>query len=738
MTTKTLRPVFSLPSAGDIIPIVVGGMISGVFLVVVAVSFATLIYADAPPHAIGQAVSLVLVGAAVTTFVTSLFSSYPGTIALPQDSPAAILALTTAAMAGPMAGQGAEARFYTVVAAVLISTVTVGAAMFILGHFRLGRLIRFIPYSVVGGFLAATGWLLLKGGLAIMAELPGSLEALNAVFDAPMLIRWLPGVALALVLFVLMRRFRHPLLVPLMLIAGLVAFFITLFLTQTSLERAADLQLLIGPFPEGNTWQLPVSARLLAADTTALTALLPNLATLMLVSVISLLLNCSGIELAVSQDIDLNRELKVSGMTNVLTGLAGGIPGYPALSVTLIARMIGSNSRLLGVVAALVGLAAAVAGSQLLSLFPRAVLGGLVMFLGLHLLVEWVYDARRQMPHADYAVVLLILLVVMLGGYLEGIAIGLLAAVALFLVDYSRHSVVKQVFTGDAYRSSVIRSQEEQRYLCEQGQALLILRLNGYIFFGTANSLLELIRQRLAEEHLPALQYVVLDFRLVTNFDTSAVMSFARMKQLAESRGFTLALANLRPEVAARFRSAGDLLEAGPVRQFADLDHAVEWVENRMLSGGSVQIQQPGGSLQAHLEHAMPAPMAAAIVGHLQRISLSAGRHLVHQGELAQELFFIESGMLGVHVRLENGATVRVRTATSGSVLGEIGFYLQSARTASLVAEEDSVVYTLTPAALQQMEQEDPQAAAALHRYLAEMLAQGLADNAASLRAALA
>src|SRR5690606_680633 len=396
MLAKSRSSSVLLSQAGALASALLGGLISGVFVVVLAVSLATLVYADTWPQFAGRAIAFVLVGTASLTFILALTSSYPGTIALTQDSPAAILAISIPASIRSIAGASPEEQFYTAVATILLTTVAVGVMMFLLGHFRLGRMIRFIPYSVIGGFLAATGWVLLRGGIEILIELPDNFAALPELVTLPMLIRWLPGVIVALALLVLLRRYRSAVLAPVLLVAGTLIFHAILLITQTPLDRAAELQLLVGPFPDGAVWQPPVSAHLLSVDPTHILSRLPGLAPLFVITIVSLLLNCSSLELAVGKDIDLNHELKATGAANVVSGLLGGMPGYHALSVSLITHLIGANGRLVGITAALITASVALAGDQFLMLIPRAILGGLVIFLGLHLLVEWVIDARRK------------------------------------------------------------------------------------------------------------------------------------------------------------------------------------------------------------------------------------------------------------------------------------------------------------------------------------------------------
>ena len=98
---------------------------------------------------------------------------------------------------------------------------------------------------------------------------------------------------------------------------------------------------------------------------------------------IDVLLQVTGIELAVEQDMDLNRELKVAGVANLLSALGGGMPGYPATSITVLAHKMGTRSRLVGLfVAASCGVVL-IFGSTALSYFPKLIVGGLNMYVGM-------------------------------------------------------------------------------------------------------------------------------------------------------------------------------------------------------------------------------------------------------------------------------------------------------------------------------------------------------------------
>ena len=88
----------------------------------------------------------------------------------------------------------------------------------------------------------------------------------------------------------------------------------------------------------------------------------------------------------------------------------------------------------------------------------KKVESGLLMFLGLGFLVEWVIDGWSKLPHTDYAVVLLILVVIGVAGFLAGVGVGLAATIILFVVNHSRIGVVRSSLSGAEMRSNVGRA----------------------------------------------------------------------------------------------------------------------------------------------------------------------------------------------------------------------------------------------------------------------------------------
>ena len=201
------------------------------------------------------------------------------------------------------------------------------------------------------------------------------------------------------------------------------------------------------------------------------------------------------------------------------------------------------------------------------------------MFLGLAFLVEWVWDKRKVLPPVEYGVVLVILAAIIGKGFLPGVVIGLVLAVVLFAVNYGRIELVREVAFGETYHSNVDRPPSERAALRSMGGAVQILRVNGFLFFGSANGLLERIRKRV---EAGPLRFLVIDLRRVTGVDSSAVVAFVKVIGLAQTHGFELVLTGVSEPVRKQL-ARGGVDEGELVRFEPDLDRGLQRCEEALL-----------------------------------------------------------------------------------------------------------------------------------------------------------
>lgn len=721
----------SLSIASDVFA---GGMV-GCITLALAGSYALLIFSGPLAPYASWGATLALITAVVIGLFTLLAGTHAGQVCIPQDRIAPILGFMSASIIA-LAGADAapEALFATLAAAIACSTLLTGLAVYLLGRFQMGNLIRFVPYPVIGGFLAGSGWLLATGSVRAATGLSPAPEHWHELLVEGRIGGWIPVAAFGFSLFALQRRLRHWAVLPGFLALAVGGFYAGLALAGLAPEDARASGWLIPALAQGAS--LP--------DWHALPALVDGwmvlqmgaaFAAVAMTSIVSILLNSSAMDLEAHRETDLNRELRTLGVGNLLAGLGGGMVGFPSLSLSRLVKEAGATGRLVHGAMVVVCLACLAGNLEWIGTLPRFVLGGLLLYLGLVFLHEWLIASWDRLPRADYAAVVVILGVIAFSGYFQGVAVGLLIATLVFVANYSRVRVVTHRLSGAEQRSNVDRSPEEQDILAREGRRIQVLRLQGFIFFGSASSLLTGIREQL--ESGKGVDMVVVDFSRVYGLDSSAVISLRKLRELVAARRATLVLCGVAPRILRQMERSGLDTEPGPhLRVLPDRDRALEWCEERILEGHpEIRQRAASGDLLDRLAASWPAdgPPIRGLETYLERRNAREGEWILRQGDPAHELFFLERGRLTAMI--EGGR--RLRSMAPGAVVGELGLYLNEPRSASIQADEASVLRRLDRAALEKMQREAPALASAFHQCMLRLVAARLATTSRTLQTVL-
>jgi SulP family sulfate permease len=424
------------------------------------------------------------------------------------------------------------------------------------------------------------------------------------LFQPASLIRWAPGILLALTLLIASRshRFQHFLVTPILLILSIGIFYIVALMSGMGMNELRTQDWLLGPFESGSMWK-PMDLSLLAqVNWTMIASQATNLFAAAMISIIALLLSVSALELIAQKDMDPRRELTVMGIANLASGLLGSTVAYHYLGISSLAQRMKANSPLVGIIVIFMLSVVLLSGAAVLSLIPKFMVGGLLLFLGATFLVEWVYDAWFRLPKLDYLLVIAILVVVGSVGFLQGVAVGILGAIVLFTVNYGHIDVVNDVLSSSNFRSNMERPIEHYRKLHDLGGQVYILRLQGFVFFGTAQSLLNRIRERIQDRTQEKLNHIILDFHRVNALDSSAVLSMVRIHQLTKANNIHLLLTEVTEDMQKKFERS-ELKEG--VEQlllyFPTLDHGAEWCEMRILNTDPSSMVIRAGSMQGQL-----------------------------------------------------------------------------------------------------------------------------------------
>ena len=223
-----------------------------------------------------------------------------------------------------------------------------------------GALSASCPYPVIGGFLGATGWLMITGAMQVVTDQRPTLANLGAFVDAAPWQKLAAGAVVAVALHLLLRRSKSPFVMPGVLLAAFVVAHIVVLPAARHSPRAQasgwmfDLQ----PGAEAEL-AVEIRAALHTFPWTALPALAGDLLAVMFVTIINLLLNTTGIEIATRTEANIERDLKVLGVANIVTAAFGGYVSCTSLSRSMLVRTAGATSRLAGLTVAAISAARA-------------------------------------------------------------------------------------------------------------------------------------------------------------------------------------------------------------------------------------------------------------------------------------------------------------------------------------------------------------------------------------------
>ena len=736
-------------------PNLLAGALSALVTVSYSVSYGALIFSgDTLKPFVPVGLHAALLSACVIALVVAIGSSFKFAIAGPDSNATAILAVMSAAVTGAMAASGASPREIgaTVLVLLPLTAILTGVLVSVLGLVGGGRLMRFFPYSVLGGFLAGTGYLVFDGAIKVLS---GQSFSWQFVAHPPRLhaAGWLVAFCVAFALLVLPRYYKHYLIMPGVIVGGIALFYIALLISHVSVDRARELGLLFPPLqtihgdPTGPAAGLTPFNAYQWARWPVLFSQWQNFMAMTIVVAITILLNMTGLDLATQSDVHVDQELRINGIANLFSGICGGMIGYLSISRSMLNFKAGAVSRLAGVFTAVLALGAAFVFSPAVSYLPRPVLAGLLFFLGLSMIREWVWDMASKLPLTEYLLVVTIMLQIAIQGLIPGIAFGLLIAGVIFVYSYSRTNCIKNNFTGNNYFSNKERPLEQIEELRRRGGVARALTLQGYIFFGTSSAIVAASRALIESE---GLKYLLLDFRMVQGLDASAVFSFTKLEQVCERHKCRLGFSGLKTE-AERVLKQTHFLPKPNVLVFADLDHGMEWIENMILSDSHASIRRMLTSsenlygtqimaefdLRRMLSRQFKHEHLETLIQYCESIKLPENATLFKKGDPGDALFFIERGELSVLLKLENGQTKRLRTFGPGTVVGEMALFSQLPRSADVVTDSACRVRKLSAVSLARMAEENPAASIELHNFIVKLLCTRLQAANDEIRALL-
>lgn len=383
------------------------------------------------------------------------------------------------------------------------------------------------------------------------------------------------------------------------------------------------------------------------------------------------------------------------------------------------------------------------------------------------------------------------IIVVIMGAYdfVMGIFAGIMLAFVSLVVQTSRVPAVRASYSGEIAGSTVRRNPTQSRYLHDVGQQIHVTKLAGYLFFGTIVSVEERIRGLIEDVAFleRPIRFLILDLWHVTGIDYSAAEAFSRLNRVLGKKGVTLLMSGVDADdsLGLSLRAVGLGQDGTEVRLFADLNSALESCENDLLKtlyaskearssrhAPSKQLAVPRKGRSP--SHTIDVQFSSPRRNLLHRVATTAldenppesryqnfkeplrlilqtfhtltdknedfwfrvlpffvkkeypiGTILYRRGEPAKGFYLVEDGILRADYELPQGRYFE--SIVAGTTCGELPFFSETDRTATVKAERDCTVWLLDRASWNRLQKSEPDVARELLRISLKLTTERMA-----------
>jgi MFS superfamily sulfate permease-like transporter len=625
-----------------------------------------------------------------------------------------------------------------VIIAVIFSIILLaGAFQALFGFARLGSLIKHTPQPVMAGFQNAAALLLILvqlGNIGGFDKSTSFMEALQHASAAKPL-----SIAIAIAVVVVMwnsRRFL-PKVPPVLVGLGVgTVLYYACGLAGFGLQLGSTIG--SGLF---NSYKLPNFPHFgELARNPGLFSLLPTIIggalALAIIASIDALLCAKLLAKPGDPQIDGDRLLMRLGAGNVIAAGLGGITGGLNLGPSRDNKAFGARTPFSAVVNATALLLTLAVLFPALSFLPCVAVSAVILVIAIQHFDPWSLRLAGQWRSAsashrrklvlDLLVVLVVMALSVLIDIVLAVFIGVAIAALLFMMRMSR-SIIRRVYRGAAVRSRKARPLPEMEALTKSGSAILVMELQGALFFGSAETVATEIATQMQQET----RYVILDLRRITEIDSTGSQILQEIDADLASHGKRLLLSVAQPSVPAELLADSGVVAAlTKDRVFRDLDRAIESAEDELLRGEPRQGEQ-GAEIPLEevgiLAGFAPAELAQ-VKKHLERVAYEAGRVIFREGDPGSELYIIAQGTASAFLRQAGDRDIRLVTFAAGTVFGEVAVLDAGARSATVTADNALVCYVLTAKDFAALSERSPSVAIKLLANLASRLSQRLRD----------
>jgi SulP family sulfate permease len=718
-----------------------GGLSATLVALPSAIAFGVVIYAPLGSSHDAEGALAGILGTIALGLVVPLVGGCNRLITAPSAPAVAMLS----AMAVEMTAQGMSPEL--VILSLMLVSVGCGVLQVVSGAIGLGRLMKYMPYLVVSGFLTAVGLSILASQLPHWLGTPKSMDLWHAL-TTPSAWSWTAISVGAVTMAVMVTAPRITKKVPapvLALVAGVAVYF-GCGAADHSLLTLTHNRLVIGPIEASAGAILPAMTERWKAIGSVSLAQLRSL--LMASLSLAVLLSIDTLKTALALDTIMrehhnsDRTLVGQGAGNLVAALAGGVPGSGAMGPTMVNIAAGAQTNRSALIGGVITLAVFLAFCPVVAWLPIGALAGILIVVGIRTSdFRSLYLLRSAYTLWDFSVIATVVAVALWVGLIPATGAGVGLAILLFLREQIGGTVVYRRSLGNEIYSKQSRLPEQMRYLEQHGDRSVVFELQGSLFFGNTDQL-----YRTLEPELKQRAWMILDMRRVRSMDLTAVHMLEQIGRILEENHAELILSHLPPKAP----TGKDLLRyvkqaipkrpSRPLRLFAHLSDALEHVEDKLLKDAP-EAQSPA-SLETPLElreiavfQGRKEETLAALEQCMEKRSCTKGQKLFSRGDTSDELFLIRRGQVQIILPLNGGAGHHLATFGRGDFFGEMAFLDHTPRAADAVALCEADLYVLSRSQFDKLAEEHKRLGMSLLQGVAMILAHRLRRADRELRA---
>ena len=447
---------------------------------------------------------------------------------------------------------------------LIIASIMAGLILIVAGYAKLGKLIKYIPYPVITGFTTGIAVIIASSqvmdflGLTIKdapADFIGKWSAyFNNIYDASP-----HALAIGLLgLFIIIACKKISSKIPAYLVVILVLSILVYALklpVDTIGTRFPDL-------PKGLPEPVFPSITL-----TEIRDLIPSAFTIAFLAGIEALLSAVVADSMIGHKHSLNQELVGQGVANIASGIFGGLPATGAIARTATNIKSGGKTPLSGIFHALFLLVFMYTVMDILSYVPMAALAAILFMVswGMSDLHHFIQIAK--ISPSDRTILFLTFFLTVLVDLTVAIGVGVTFASLLFMRHMSKSLEIKQNTTLSEYESS-----EDGNFIrdVEIPKGLLVLQINGPLFFGVASELCDKLKSL---DEMP--KVLILRMRFMPYLDASGEASIEDIIKICEENKTFIIFSAMRKQPRTLLAKAG-ILKRNEAAFTADFNHALD------------------------------------------------------------------------------------------------------------------------------------------------------------------